>query len=464
MKRLPVLLVALLGCRNGGTVDVRDCPATLDDDIATVVHVSYTVTGDGEGDVDIVYTADDDEPMTTPVRTVAAGETDETLLLGLPPLADVAYQVRVDGEARCEGTIETDNLDSNVPDVDVDGEATFRWLVGTFWSTNGASYVVALDARGRVVWYRQMSEELSAIQARPAGPAGAGIVHNQFDPHRQVDYGAIHRVGLDGTEIEVIDTPLAHHVFDVLPDGTLVYMALDVRTWFDPDMGQEVDVVGDAIVEVAPDGTSRTVFSTWDHLPVTKSPYWDIPFYPQGYDWTHGNSIFYDATNDTYLFSMHNIRAVVEFERESGAPVRLFSGTTSSLAVDFPTVTVEEGRAFSGQHDVVRNADGELQLFATEEGSGASGGVRYEITDTGLRQTWELGFDQGMTSLFLGQVLPRDDGTTLLNYASAGVIQQWNAAGDEAIWEIRTSAGTFFGNTYPVDDLYEMLDPRNAAE
>ena len=90
----------------------------------------------------------------------------------------------------------------------------------------------------------------------------------------------------DGTTIRTIETPLGHHVFTELPDGTITYIALDRRT---PEYGQ---VCGDALIEIAPDG-SRTSTQHGANIPLYESDFFHADFYPQGRDWTHTNFVEY---------------------------------------------------------------------------------------------------------------------------------------------------------------------------
>ena len=53
---------------------------------------------------------------------------------------------------------------------------------------------------------------------------------------------------------------LAHHMFAQLPDGTMSYLTMDIREWTDPDTGEVLDLIGDAIVEISPDGEQEIIF------------------------------------------------------------------------------------------------------------------------------------------------------------------------------------------------------------
>ena len=82
------------------------------------------------------------------------------------------------------------------------------------------------------------------------------------------------------------------HDFVELPGGALAYIAADWR---------EVDgrmVRGNQVVERATDGTTRVVFSAWDHFD------FDNGQVESATGWTHANALDYLAEHDAYLFGI----------------------------------------------------------------------------------------------------------------------------------------------------------------
>lgn len=390
---------------------------------------------------------------TDPELSVQSSGADYTMA-GLGALEDVVWTVEVDGRT-CEGTTRTLNLLSGLPDftvsVENDDSGAFGALVGTVWGTTGTSRVFAIDRHGGWRFERDVVTGSNAFDAVLS--TDGDIVANESDADRAEDLAWLRRTALDGTERENLRTRLAHHVFEELSDGTLAWLQADVRSWTDPATGETMDVVGDAIVETTPGGGERTVTSTWDWLPVTRSRDFDSNFYPIGKDWTHANSVHFDPSRDTYLLSLHNLTRIVEIDRTTGAPVRTFALAPLGADLGFPEVLVADGSLrFSGQHDVRWEDDGSLRMFATDTETGWTGGVTYREVDGALVETRRVGFDDRRSNPFLGQFVPLPDGSDLLVFPASGVVQQRDASGVVG-WELKSSQGALFGNLNPVAQL-----------
>lgn len=66
------------------------------------------------------------------------------------------------------------------------------------------------------------------------------------------------RVALDGTEVSSVPIPFLAHDFVEHPDGKLGALAIEYRDF------QGTTIARNTIVEVAPDGTQRTAWTSWD--------------------------------------------------------------------------------------------------------------------------------------------------------------------------------------------------------
>ena len=92
---------------------------------------------------------------------------------------------------------------------------------------------------------------------------GDHIATNRYDQERTQDIGEVRFHTLWGEADGAVRTEWGHHVFAPLPDGELAWPALDIRSWTDPESGEELDVVGDRILRT--EGSSvDEVFSIWD--------------------------------------------------------------------------------------------------------------------------------------------------------------------------------------------------------
>lgn len=450
------MLLALIGC---SPVAPIECTASLDAEEPTVVHVTWDAEDDAV--VHVAYSADG-LALTTPDVDTPAGPVDVPLY-GLAALQDVSFEAHAvtdAGEAICSGSLRTNGLPAGAPDLDVVVDTStnprFDWLLGTAWSATGASSVWIVDRAGEVVWLQVYDAATEAFDALVA-PDGDGILANRFSADHGVDVGEIRRFALTGEETADYTTPNGHHFFTQLPDdapdgagGTFVYLAVDFRDWTDPESGETVQVAGDDLVELAADGTLRTVFSTWDTFDVTEGLDWDDEFYPGAYDWTHANSIHYDAAADAYLLSLDGLNLVLELDRATGTILRSFGSTAVFDDTFVPDV---DSPKFAHQHDVVLDGS-TLRMFATVDAH--SGGIAYTLDDTThtLHATTEVGFDVGYTTFALGQFTPLDDsGAALVNYGTSGVVAEVEASG-AVVWQLETDEGTLFANVHPFAGFY----------
>ena len=254
------------------------------------------------------------------------------------------------------------------------------------------------------------------------------------------------RISLDGDDLGSVRTINAHHVFHQLPDGALAWLAVDERSWVDPDTGESIVVAGDDLDEVAPDGTTRTVWSTWNDLPVVKNDGWDDGFYPGAQDWTHANAIFYDATTDHYLVGLGDADSVVEIERSTGKMLRAFG------AYGWPAWK-DEG--FHHPHDPNWSSDGTLMLVSTDPTTGLTTGNEYKV-DAATEQLVLLGkhgADLNVHGFGLGQFRRLANGNLLLNFGSGGTVAELTPD-DVVVWRMDISAGGWLGQVALIDDLY----------
>ncbi len=185
-----------------------------------------------------------------------------------------------------------------------------------------------------------------------------GILIREEAPHGQSGNGFINAVGAggvferfdwEGNKIWefAYDSPqyLAHHDFDIMPNGNLLIIAWEYRSEAeatqagrDPSLPGAGYLYPDKIVEVEPDyenggGTVVWEWKVWDHLvqefDPTKSNYYgatgvetnpqliDInyvsTFSPgggQAEDWTHANGIDYNAELDQILLSVREFNEI----------------------------------------------------------------------------------------------------------------------------------------------------------
>jgi hypothetical protein len=417
------------------------CTATVDDDMRLGLHLEWPARWEAD---EVAWGTD----ATDRTARIDRGEdTDHAFLVGAPALADVVYAVRAGGADQCTGTATTGNLPAHVAAIDnfvLDAErlSAERWLLGSALGDDPTLFV--LDRwTGDLVWYRAGANDEASPDVEVEATSGE-ILFNVMDPDRREDIGAIRRVALDGSLRSEVRTSLAHHVFAELPEGSLATLVLDVRPWFDADLGTEVMVAGDAVLEVAADGTSRTVFDVWDHVEPFRAPEWDTDFYgPDVEDWTHANGLSYVADRDAYLVSLSHLGTIVEVDRTSGNPVRWLG----DLGAGYTDATPRLYKA----HDPRLLDDGHLMVANTSLATGASGAIEYAIDDaTGeLALVYSYGLDGELAALSMGQAMWLENGNLLVNWGGTGFAREVTPAG-EPVWEAATASGSWFGQVEPL--------------
>ena len=108
--------------------------------------------------------------------------------------------------------------------------------------------------------------------------------------------GAIVELDWDGREIWRYENPLLHHDFDRLPNGNTLVLLFEP---LDPDLAasikggspsadRDVEMLGDLVEEITPQGETVYSWRSWDHLDPEVD---EICFLENREEWTHQNSL-----------------------------------------------------------------------------------------------------------------------------------------------------------------------------
>lgn len=322
----------LAGC-SASPLDATSVEATLSENVGTVATV--TATTEESATIVVEYGPDTTYGAETPAS--GKGLHHRIPVLGLKPDATWHYRLRVESDGRTwlsdDHTATTDPLPDEVPRFYArkpnDGEAWGRFsLVAWEELTHGEnSGVVVLDDDGDVVWYWLPGGQVTAWS--DIGPDGAvWLLAEETADDTQEEDGLV-RVPLGNPEARREPAPDAHHaVVTDVPDALAAWLVAEPRT---------VDgetVWGDTIVERGLDGSSRTVWSAWDTLPVETHEGWHSLYYggDEG-DWTHANGLDYDPEEDVYYVSLYYLAEIVKIDRATGEIVWEFGGTRDAFAL-----------------------------------------------------------------------------------------------------------------------------------
>jgi hypothetical protein len=453
LRFIPLLALAACHGDDAPVTHTIACDAVVAPASPVVVRVTWETPEEGTSWVD--YSTASGE-FATPEQS--AGKSHQHELLGLHPLEDVAYTAHTVGVSGddyvCDGTITTNNLPPGAPfiavSVDVpEKQASFRYLMGAAMNQT-ESTIFVIDRAGHYVWHAQKTED--DTNARPIGKfvADGSILSLEFPDAFGIDQSELVWRDLEANVTARVPIPYGHHLFGEAPDGAYGWIKADTRDYFDPTTGLTQPTYGDAVHELAADGTDRELWNAWDWMDPPPDLDENIVYYPDSWDWTHGNCLFHLADDDAWLFSMANARTVVEVDRGTGATVRSFHGGPSEMK-DGSGLGVVEGNAFRHQHDVHVLDDGHLMMFATRDDKTATGAFEYAIEDDGLHQVWS--YEAPLASWALGQANRLDNGNTLVTFSASGVVREVTPDG-EVVWEIDTEAFTWFGQVYPMNDLW----------
>ena len=376
--------------------------------------------------------------------TQASDGTFSAILADLPPLTEIPYTLWQGDAPICTDTLTTENL-SELPalaPVDTGDTAEAGWsrlaLV-----LMGKTYVVAvIDRAGRYRWHLTDASGFGTTEISLPGD-GSGLIYNILDPDREDDSGEIVSVPWAAVPESRLEAPGMHHAFTALPDGSAAFLAVDIRDWANPHSGTVESVVGDALWELAADGSLRQVFSLWDLEAVAVHDAWDNRFYPGRRDWSHGNGVFYSAERDSYLVSFGNLDLIYELDRQTGAPLRRIHPDTWRV----------EGTPFSFPHAPSWTPDGHLLVFSYED-SYTAGAREYVVDDEAqtLREVWSH-TRSDISLSFLGSTARLANGNTLVNYGAVGIIEEVTPSG-VVIWTLNSPFGYWFGTPISVDGVY----------
>lgn len=255
--------------------------------------------------------------------------------------------------------VETDPLPDDFPPLETSVSRPERmepgWTLFNLyrWGEEGRDpdfgALIAVDESGEVVWYYRADQ--SIMQAVPL--ANGNLIYMA-----SVDgiWGVLVEIDVLGNVVRrwhsrsaadhvpagsiLVDTDSLHHEIVELPSGNLVALGSEMRSFDDyptseedPDAPRETrDVVGDVIVEFAPDGSVVQEWSLLDAFDPYRIGYdslgtgfWEDTYRALGHetgeaaDWAHANALAHDPADDTFVVSLRHQDALVKVDRVGGA-------------------------------------------------------------------------------------------------------------------------------------------------
>lgn len=449
------------GADGGATGELTGVAASLDEDVPTVVTVSWEAPEAGSSWVE--YGLDGRFDLSTPVVDSSEGQT-ERVLMGLKANHDytvravtetadgvrmVSEELLVELPARASGLPSLQIMEDAGEFADDGGFILFTVM------QNERSWVAIVDREGDYVWWHDGGEGVLAPTVELAAD-GQGVLFSTYDNGQQVDVGQLHRVDLQTGDKTTTRTVLGHHDFAELPDGSMAWIAFDTRT-VDWD-GRPTAVTGDAIVE-GPEGAVEdtpldTIWSVFDTLEPEPgcSHTEDLLQGTGGLDWIHANSLMYDEGDDAYYIQLRHIDTFVKVDRatgqvlwtlgEHGGDLRLQGDSERPLAHSHISHVWDGGMVVFDNGDHRGPQRSRIVEFSWDEDAGT-----YE-------EVWSYNGDGSEYVAIMGDARRLPEGSTLTTWASLGSIRQ--VADDQVVWRADTDIGSAVGRVRWIADLYDV--------
>lgn len=261
----------------------------------------------------------------------------QTLHFRTPPLPSSRgdfppLQVRIADTARMEPGYTFLSIRRRVP-----GRANWSTQAQRDFMTKWGA-IVALDERGEVVWYYQSDERIAGIN-----PLRNGNLLMHTTGYRSVEIDLLgNEVGSWHAEkrprgnhpgsVPIRGVKTLHHQPFEMENGNLLSLSANPRlvegyytSETDPEAPRKPQLVmGDTIIEFTRKGDIAWSWNAFDHLdPMrigydTINPYWHVRGFPETLDWTHGNGVTHDPSDDSVIVNFKHQDALMKIDRRTG--------------------------------------------------------------------------------------------------------------------------------------------------
>jgi hypothetical protein len=416
---------------------VSDLTAAEHPVISSIVVVAWTQ--DAEAKISARYGFDAGTELETPTWTLAKG-AQRILLLGIPYDTDVTWKLVVDGKEieSATPTFHTGAAPSGLPEVDhVSGDRkswdpTTRYVLTCFAPQgSGDSWSVVLDRQGRAVWALESPANRVTFQTQPSYDAKDILV--DYDSFwGEFDGGAasqVARIDIEGTELARYDTPGLAHPFAELPDGSILWGAIE-------------GFQGESLQKLDPYGVQTELFDCEGYLD-------DIGVTSPN---CGSNAISWNESTGTILYSNYNLDSIFELDTK-GNVLRTFGEIPGSYTFADPDT------AFSWQHGAYFLPDGHLLLSSRWATTGYETVVReYEITKKELVEVWSFGEGEGVYGRIMGEARRLPGGNTLHNYGTTPRFREATPEG-VVVWDVSWDEAITVGHIAAYEDLYGFWSP-----
>lgn len=281
--------------------------------------------------------------------------TDHSLpLLGFTPDDTFTIEITITDESLNKTVfdeqllITTDPLPEGFPPIDVTSSPEMMEPGITIFPVNGRganagnNFIISVNEYGEVNWYHKVQQSgVGDVRRLSNGnlmfiqtPQRVRMVEIDMIGNITQTWDTRKSSVLDENTI-VVDTDHFHHeVFEMI-NGNLLVLSVEIVEFdnyptsdSDPFAPTETaSVAGDTIVEFTSDGSIVNEWFILDMLDPFRIGYqsligfWD-PRYPEfefgTRDWSHGNAVIHDPSDDSIIVSLRHQDAIIKFDRPTG--------------------------------------------------------------------------------------------------------------------------------------------------
>ncbi len=435
---------------------------TVHELVPTVLTLSWTTEAPTVGYV--VYGLEGGEEQSTPTE---AGPTTEHSVTVFGLKAGQTYDLRavnVDEQGALSEsapvTVAVEPPPEGLPtltisDYDPDRVEPGGLVLTTVISTSG-TWVTFIDRDGDYVWTWPVDQGVAAYGGRLDLEARS-VYWLQVDDLGQSDVAGVMNVALDGSSQTFTRTVLGHHDAVRLPDDTVAWLSYEFR---EVDMdGERVRVASDDILELAEGGTESDMPDNRFALLNREEAYAHCPhFYLEVFDtgaldFSHANSLMYDADNDRYAVMNRNLDALMIIDRQTGDILTQIGGDHADVMTANPEDMwshAHMSHMWDGGFMVFDNGDhrepeeSRVSEYAYDEEAGT------------LELVWTWSDPDNLFNPFFGDAEKLTE-TWLTTWTTLGRMQEISAEGD-VVWRMETELGYALGRGRWVEDLYTLSE------
>ncbi len=441
---------------------VTDVVITVHPDTNTLLDVTWNQVREAERTW-LDFNIEGETPMASRPSAGALG-AHRDVVIGVPGDTDV--NVRIVSELGGTRYVtnahvgHTEPVPGGMPEAEVmfnpDLASPERWLFGSVEDSVGGGpqdyltetfWLYIMDRQGRIVWYfaEPATNATSSFQRVARDGEYIWIERRCFGCGGFSE--SVLKMTLDRAYFEEIQVEGLADCIDVTSDGSLLYD------------------IGGTLTERSANGQTRSIWSC-------------RTTYGQGFN-CYTNTINWNPTTDTVFLSFPEPGMVVEIDRESGELVAQFGNQPNSWAFAPPLATPPQAWRFGFQHFPNLSPTGTLMLSSHMPGfegfnqtptPNQHAFIEFEIDRPNQRLVERWRYTDGPEwARSKGMAIRLENGNTLANYGTAGVIREITPNKQTAFYvkfDVPQGDDNFnkmVGNNVLINDLYSLNGGPTAA-